>query len=60
MIKPFHLFFESPKIKFSFWYYTIVINKFNETSRDKLILKLKNNNIETRPFFYPLNTMDIF
>ena len=60
MIKPFHLFFESPKIKFSFWYYTIAINKFNETSRDKLILKLKNNNIETRPFFYPLNTMDIF
>ena len=49
-----------PKPKFtenSYWLYTILIKNFNEKKRNLLIESLKNNGIETRPGFYPLNIM---
>ena len=44
----------------SYWYYTIRIDKFNIKKRDRLIEYLKNENIETRPMFYPLSDMKVF
>ena len=41
----------------SCWLYTICINKLGEKRRDKLINILNGHGIETRPGFYPLNTM---
>ena len=41
----------------SCWLYTICINKLGEKRRDKLINILNGYGIETRPGFYPLNTM---
>lgn len=37
------------------WFYSLIINEDN--LRDKLLEKLKENNIETRPFFYPAHIM---
>ena len=50
-----------PKNKWSqnsLWLYTILITSLNEVKRDLLIKKLAKLGIETRPGFYPLNTMD--
>ena len=44
--------------KNSLWLYTIILKSLNEKKRDKLIKKLSEIGIETRPGFYPLNTMD--
>ena len=49
-----------PKNKWStnsYWLYTICINNFGERRRDKLIKILSYYGIETRPGFYPLNSM---
>lgn len=43
--------------KNSYWLYTICIDRFGEKKRDKLIKTLTSFGIETRPGFYPLNTM---
>tara|TARA_B100001250_G_scaffold411928_1_gene441820 strand:- start:49 stop:1548 length:1500 start_codon:yes stop_codon:yes gene_type:complete len=43
--------------KNSLWLYTILIKSLNEKKRDKLIKSLSSLGIETRPGFYPLNTM---
>ena len=52
-----------PKNKWSqnsLWLYTILITSLNEVKRDLLIKKLAKLGIETRPGFYPLNTMDAY
>ena len=58
---------KSDKIKFlpsnswsenSYWYYTILINNIGKFQRNRLIKTLKSYGIETRPCFYPLNTME--
>ena len=41
----------------SCWIYTILIKNIGEKKRDKLIKILDLKGIETRPGFYPLNTM---
>ena len=49
-----------PKNKWSqnsLWLYTILITSLNEVKRDLLIKKLAKLGIETRPGFYPINTM---
>ncbi len=38
------------------WLYTILIENLG-TERDKLIVKLRENGIDSRPFFYPLTDM---
>ncbi|OCL27621.1 aminotransferase DegT [Orenia metallireducens] len=43
------------------WLYSILIDPNNcSISRDRLIKELLNYNIDSRPFFYPLNKMDIY
>lgn len=42
------------------WMYSILINKKFNVTRDELSGILKNNNIGSRPFFYPLDEMDIY
>lgn len=52
-----------PKPKFtenSYWLYTILIKNINEKKRNKLIKLLRNDGVETRPGFYPLNIMPDF
>ncbi len=41
----------------SYWIYTILIRNIGEKKRDKLMKILGLKGIETRPGFYPLNTM---
>lgn len=53
-IKP-HL--EMPWAKCIYWMYSILIKEKFGISRDELMKKLGENGIETRPFFYPINTM---
>ena len=40
------------------WLYSIVIEDDYEVSRDEMIELMKQNGIETRPFFYPIHKMD--
>lgn len=40
-----------------YWLYSILIEKDYKLKRDELMLKLKNEGIETRPFFIPLHKM---
>lgn len=41
----------------SYWLYTIRIRNISETQRNLIIKQLKNRGIETRPTFYPINSM---
>lgn len=43
--------------KSSNWLYTVLLSDESPISRESLILKLMRNGIETRPVFYPLDTM---
>ena len=40
-----------------YWMYSILINSSFGMSRDTLITFLKNQHIDSRPFFYPLHTL---
>lgn len=46
--------------KNSFWMPTIIIDKFTEPERDGLIRKMIDDNIQVRPFFYPLSSLPMF
>lgn len=48
---------ERPYAKNCFWLYSIVIEDEFELTRDEIILKLNKNEIEARPFFYPVHKM---
>ena len=41
----------------SYWLYTLKIKNFTKSKRDKLIAKLLQDGVETRPAFYPLSEM---
>lgn len=56
-IKPARLNFTEKNYKNVFWYMTVIIDKINEIKRDEIIAELSKNGIDSRPFFYPLNTM---
>ncbi|HRT84544.1 MAG TPA: DegT/DnrJ/EryC1/StrS family aminotransferase [Bacteroidales bacterium] len=43
-----------------FWMVSIVLTHATNNKRDDLMLKLKNDGIETRPFFYPLSDMPMY
>lgn len=51
--------YEQDYVKNSYWMPTVIFNDFDEKKRDNLILHLKKNGIDTRPFFYPLSTLPI-
>ena len=44
----------------SYWLYTLKIKNFTKSKRDKLIVKLLQDGIETRPAFYPLSEMKAY
>ena len=58
LLSDYQSLFELPPSKFDgvenhFWVFGVVLKKDN--IRDKLMIELANNNIETRPFFWPLH-----
>lgn len=47
-----------PNTKLVCWMYSILVDpRISGISRDQLMARLKKNNIETRPLFYPLHQM---
>jgi perosamine synthetase len=44
----------------SYWMYSILIEEEYGKSRDELMLKLAENGVETRPFFYPMHIMPVY
>jgi len=44
----------------SYWLYTILIENLGTKRREKLIKNLLKKGIETRPAFYPFNSMNIY
>jgi len=44
----------------SYWLYTLKIKNFNKAKRDKLIVNLLKEGIESRPAFYPLSEMKAY
>ena len=43
-----------------YWMYSILVNSGYGMSREKLIEKLKNAEIDSRPFFYPMHEQPIY
>ncbi|MDC3410290.1 DegT/DnrJ/EryC1/StrS family aminotransferase [Candidatus Pelagibacter ubique] len=43
-----------------YWVFGIVIKKNNKTKIKEIVEKLKNRNIGTRPFFWPMHKQDVF
>ncbi|WP_010681182.1 aminotransferase class I/II-fold pyridoxal phosphate-dependent enzyme [Acetivibrio cellulolyticus] len=48
---------EKPGIRNINWLYSVVVEDSYGESRDELIKRLKENNIESRPFFMPVHSM---
>jgi perosamine synthetase len=48
---------EKPWVENVQWLYSIVVENEYPLSRDDLIIRLKQNGVESRPFFIPIHTM---
>lgn len=48
---------QMPWAKNVYWMYSIIFKRLNGLSRDKLICRLKDEGIDTRPFFYPMHVL---
>lgn len=48
---------EAAWAKSVFWMYSVLIGDDFGLNRDQVMIKLKDNGIDSRPFFYPLHTM---
>ncbi|MBN1034641.1 LegC family aminotransferase [Clostridium botulinum] len=51
---------EKENVKNIYWLYSILIEDNYPLKRDELIYKLRENNIEARPFFMPVHKMPIY
>jgi perosamine synthetase len=51
---------EREKVKNVYWMYSILIEDEFGLSRDELMVKLKEKDIETRTFFYPMHQQPVF
>lgn len=51
---------EMPWAKNVYWMYSVLIKNGFKMDRDKLMEKLKEKDIETRPFFYPIHIMPLY
>ncbi len=51
---------ELPGTKNSYWMPTVIFDKSVSFEREELFQKMKEYNIDTRPFFYPLSTLPMF
>jgi dTDP-4-amino-4,6-dideoxygalactose transaminase/RimJ/RimL family protein N-acetyltransferase len=52
--------FEKPNTRNIFWMTSMVLGKSHTIGRDDFIKKLKENNIDSRPFFYPISSFPMF
>jgi len=44
----------------SYWLISLEIKNYNENKRDELIKKLRDYNIDSRPYFYPISDLPMF
>lgn len=51
---------ELPETKNSYWMPTAIFDKSANFDREKLFAFMKINNIDSRPFFYPLSSLPMF
>jgi perosamine synthetase len=51
---------ELPETKNSYWMPTAIFDKAIHFDREKLFAFMKANNIDSRPFFYPLSSLPMF
>lgn len=59
-IKTLKMNIEKPKTRNLYWMSSIVLDKSINISRDEFIMKLKERNIDSRPFFSPLSSFPMF
>ncbi|ETT65508.1 glutamine--scyllo-inositol aminotransferase [Paenibacillus odorifer] len=52
--------FNDPYVKSSYWMITVILNKELGLNKETLISKLSDQNIDSRPFFYPLSMLPAF
>ena len=52
--------YEQPYVKNSYWMPTVLFDKSLNVNRDGLMKYLKEKNIDSRPFFYPLSSLPMF
>lgn len=51
---------ELPGTKNSYWMPTVIVNKEVAFDRERMFAVMKENNIDSRPFFYPLSSLPMF
>jgi len=59
-IKNIKLNFQKENYKNVYWMICVEIIGYNEEQRDDLLMKLKENGIDGRPFFYPVSDMPMY
>ncbi|GBF32294.1 perosamine synthetase [Desulfocucumis palustris] len=52
--------YEGPYTKNTYWMVTIILNKKFGIKKEELIQQLIENNIDARPFFYPLSSLPAY
>lgn len=52
--------YEAPYAKNVYWMVCLEVEGYTEKQRDELMKRLKEKNIDTRPYFYPLSDMPMF
>ncbi|MCX7747187.1 MAG: DegT/DnrJ/EryC1/StrS family aminotransferase [Clostridia bacterium] len=55
-----HLNFTSIEAKNVYWMVCLEVEGYEEADRDKLINDLKNEGIDSRPYFYPISDMPMY
>ncbi len=51
---------EMPWAKSTYWMYSVLVQDAYGRSRDQLMSKLKENKIDSRPFFYPMHQLPMY
>jgi perosamine synthetase len=51
---------EQPGVKNSVWMPTVVFDRSLSVDREALMKHMKENGVDTRPFFYPLSSLPMF
>lgn len=59
-VKGIKLNHEAPWAKNVYWMVCLELEGYGELQRDEFIQKLKANNIDSRPYFYPLSDMPMY
>ncbi|MEO5684447.1 MAG: DegT/DnrJ/EryC1/StrS family aminotransferase [Chitinophagaceae bacterium] len=57
---PFQLNPELPGTKNSYWMPTVIVDKSVDFDRERFFAFMKENNIDSRPFFYPISSLPMF